>query len=228
MKNQIARNMTDAQLIAELQRVASELQSETLDQPGFNSRSDISASVISRRLGSWNKALTDACLRPVNMGRRHTEDDYYENLLNVWTNLGRQPKCGEMDSHPSVITSGAYQVRWGSWTKALLAFLDRVNADQFDASQHFLDKPQPVTRQIPPSKHQDQHKPSLSLRYNVLMRDHFKCMICGNSPATDPKCKLHVDHITPFSKGGKTEPDNLRALCYDCNLGKSNKIEVVK
>ena len=32
--------------------------------------------------------------------------------------------------------------------------------------------------------------------------------------------KLHVDHIKPVSKGGKTVRDNLRTLCEDCNLGK--------
>lgn len=37
--------------------------------------------------------------------------------------------------------------------------------------------------------------------------------------------KLHVDHIMPISKGGKTEPSNLRTLCIDCNLGKGAKIE---
>ena len=37
--------------------------------------------------------------------------------------------------------------------------------------------------------------------------------------------KLHVDHIKPVSKGGKTELSNLRTLCERCNLGKSDKFE---
>ena len=28
------------------------------------------------------------------------------------------------------------------------------------------------------------------------------------------------DHITPWSKGGKTTPDNCQMLCRDCNLKK--------
>ena len=62
-----------------------------------------------------------------------------------------------------------------------------------------------------------------SLRYDILRRDGFKCQICG-STAKDG-VKLHVDHIIPVSKGGKTEPKNLRTLCDRCNLGKSDKIE---
>lgn len=44
-----------------------------------------------------------------------------------------------------------------------------------------------------------------------------------------PKCGKHfkfeemqADHITPWSKGGKTTPDNCQMLCADCNRRKSN------
>jgi len=33
---------------------------------------------------------------------------------------------------------------------------------------------------------------------------------------------LHVDHIEPWSRGGKTIEENLQTLCEKCNLGKSN------
>lgn len=62
-----------------------------------------------------------------------------------------------------------------------------------------------------------------SLRYDIMKRDGFKCVLCGMS-AKDGAI-LHVDHIIPVSKGGKSEKDNLRTLCERCNLGKSNKIE---
>ncbi len=57
------------------------------------------------------------------------------------------------------------------------------------------------------------------LRYKIMQRDSFRCRLCGASAADG--AKLHVDHIFPVSKGGKTEPDNLRTLCERCNLGKS-------
>ena len=44
-----------------------------------------------------------------------------------------------------------------------------------------------------------------------------------------PMCKKHfelkdmqADHITPWSKGGKTVPENCQMLCADCNRRKSN------
>lgn len=62
-----------------------------------------------------------------------------------------------------------------------------------------------------------------SLRYDILKRDGFRCVLCGAS-AKDG-VKLHVDHIFPVSKGGKTEPDNLRTLCESCNRGKGAKYD---
>jgi hypothetical protein len=69
----------------------------------------------------------------------------------------------------------------------------------------------------------DRRAPNIGLRFNVLLRDHFRCQLCGRSPATELGCELHVDHIIPFSKGGKTTFENLRALCAECNVGKSNR-----
>ena len=69
----------------------------------------------------------------------------------------------------------------------------------------------------------ERSKLTSGLRYDVLRRDGFKCTICGAGPADG--VKLHVDHIIPVSKGGKTEMDNLRTLCERCNLGKGNKYD---
>ena len=68
----------------------------------------------------------------------------------------------------------------------------------------------------------DRRDPSIRLRYEVLARDHFTCRYCGASPKKDPEVTLHIDHIIPWSKGGKTVLDNLQTLCSKCNLGKSD------
>jgi len=60
-----------------------------------------------------------------------------------------------------------------------------------------------------------------SLRYDILRRDRFMCKACGASAADG--AKLHIDHIIPVSRGGKTCPANLQSLCDRCNLGKSDK-----
>ena len=62
-----------------------------------------------------------------------------------------------------------------------------------------------------------------SLRYDILKRDGFRCVLCGRSQ--DHGITLHVDHIIPVSKGGKTEYSNLRTLCSECNMGKRDKYD---
>ena len=61
------------------------------------------------------------------------------------------------------------------------------------------------------------------MRYAILKRDGFRCKLCGRS--ADDGVRLHVDHIIPISKGGKTIESNLQVLCEDCNLGKSDALE---
>ena len=62
-----------------------------------------------------------------------------------------------------------------------------------------------------------------SLRYDVMQRDGFRCVLCGRG--AEDGVKLEVDHILPVSKGGKTVKSNLRTLCLDCNRGKSDKYD---
>lgn len=66
-------------------------------------------------------------------------------------------------------------------------------------------------------------KMTATMRYQVLVRDKATCQICGASKKDG--AVLHVDHIYPVAKGGKTTLDNLRTLCDRCNLGKKDRLE---
>ena len=63
--------------------------------------------------------------------------------------------------------------------------------------------------------------PSASLRFLVLARDRGRCVLCG--ARADDGVRLHVDHIVPWSRSGRTVAENLQTLCDRCNLGKSNR-----
>lgn len=69
----------------------------------------------------------------------------------------------------------------------------------------------------------ERSKVTPGLRYDILRRDGFRCVLCGRS-AKDG-VELEVDHIIPISKGGRSVPENLRTLCKDCNRGKRDKFE---
>ena len=48
------------------------------------------------------------------------------------------------------------------------------------------------------------------MRYNVLERDNRKCQMCGKGIIQG--VILHIDHIIPVTKGGKTKMENLQTL----------------
>lgn len=229
VKQKKSNKLTNDEIIAELKNIAKILNKEQITTDDINNYSKIIGPAIVRaRFGSWKKALEKAGLKVSIHGHRHSEDDYFENLLNVWTHYGRQPLYREMNMAPSQITVEGYRARFGNWGKALEAFVSKMNQEENlslikeeTSPTKIIEKQQEIIKQNISSE--DRHEIRLSLRYKVLSRDNFKCVRCGRSPATNSNIELHVDHKLPFSRGGKTILENLETKCKECNLGKSNR-----
>ena len=62
------------------------------------------------------------------------------------------------------------------------------------------------------------------LRTMIKERDNYTCCECGNSVHRESNLLLEIDHIMPISKGGLTQEDNLRTLCWKCNRKKGAKL----
>ena len=257
MKSQPGRAMSNEDILIQIRDIAARLGKASLAGVDIVSNSEISQSQLFRRFGSVSEALRQAGIEQVGHGRRHTEDEVFENLLKVWTHYGRPPTVSEIDKPPSAVGKNTYIHRYGGWRKALKAFVERANsegdgdpalvldqdssllADHADPTESPMtsaastSRPQSasqtsararVTKPAPTNINSaDRRDPNIGLRFRVLQRDQFRCKLCGRSPATELSCKLHVDHIIPFSKGGRTTFENLQALCSDCNVGKSNR-----
>ncbi len=157
------------------------------------------------------------------------DEECFDNMLAVWTHHGRPPQYREMGQPPSKVGGKAYMMRFGRWNKALAAFVERVNADpDTPATAPTSAADSNGAGQLPSAAQEgsrDKREISLGLRFRVLHRDRFKCALCGDSPSANPICVLHVDHIVPWSKGGRTALDNLRSLCGSCNVGRGNRYE---
>lgn len=243
VQNQSAKNYTDEDLISELKKVAHFYNRDQLTQSEFDAKSNISSSAIRLRFGTWKEAVVKAGLELVPLAKRYTDVECFENLLTVWSHYSRPPTYEEMSLAPSCVGGKAYTRRFGSWKKALTAFVEKINSDQSeeceniachhnivenvsgDSNESILTEERNAPIQEPKmfQRQEDRRSIPLGLRFKVMHRDHFKCVLCGNNPPASPGLILHVDHILPWSKGGKTEIDNLRTLCADCNIGRSNK-----
>lgn len=221
------RVLTRDDVLNALRVFVSENPGESVTEQAIATRLGMHRGSITRRFGKWEEILREVGLDPVPLGRRYTDEACFENLLALWTHYGRQPNFGELNQPPSVVGSKAYIRRWRGWRAALSAFVTHANE---------LTNPlPPVTSPTPSSPISNDPTPkaepgvqrslSLALRYKILVRDKFRCLICGASPAKDVGVDLHVDHIHPWSCGGQNVEENLRTLCSKCNLGKGAKLE---
>lgn len=206
--------VSDEDLIADLRAVALVLNKERVGCRVYQRLGKYSWTTLRSRFGSWNKALEVAGLVS-SPSESVTEERLFENLLVLWQHYGRQPRRRELAEPPSVISQTPYNRHFGSWLAALRAFVEYANAA--DASAGAIGN-------TPNPKRQQPRDPSLRLRFQVLNRDHFKCVACGASPALVAGVELQIDHVVPWSKGGYTVLENLQTLCGPCNLGKSNTL----
>ena len=220
--------MTDEEVLEALRSLAQRLGKSALSSRDVDEHLPFGPDTLRRRWGSSKAAYAAAGLEQLALGKRYTDEECFTNLLNVWTHYGRSPKHSEMNLPPSSVGSKAYIRRFGTWRKTLSAFVERVNHDstepdaQEDLASIDLAKEQVETGR---TVQRDTRDIPLGMRFKVLSRDRFKCVLCGDSPATNLGCVLHVDHILPWSKGGATAPENLRSLCKSCNLGRGNRYD---
>ena len=203
------------------------LRRQSLTVDDFKKHATIGPDAVRARFGGWPQALRAAGLEPVNHGKRYSDEACLENLLAVWTHYGRPPKYQEMNKTPSAVGGKAYMKRWGTWNRAVHAFTDYVESEA-RASSTEIRPPEPSgagpvntlwrnpkTAEIPRS----------ASAIECCAETDSAAFPVGGVRATDSGCELHVDHVIPFSKGGKTTFENLRALCAECNLGKGSTLE---
>jgi len=211
--------LSRAEVLQAIREYATENLGKSATEKDISAKLGFHRGAIIRRFGKWERLLAEVGLEPVPLGRRYTDEECFENILLLWTHYGRQPNFGELKHPPSTVGPKAYIRRWGGWRAALSAFVMRVNEPDSTPVAPLL-----FTQENEPLKETSAPPPprsiSISLRYRILSRDKFRCVACGASPAKDGSVELHVDHIIPWSRGGQNTEENLRTLCFKCNLGK--------
>lgn len=206
--------VSNEEIIIDLKAVAKKLEKLTVTQKDYELNGRFDYTTVSRRFGTWNKALKEAELslsNEINI----SDERLYENILNLWQHFGRQPRRSDLTSEISIFSQSPYTRRFKTWTNSLQSFVDYANGEE-------LDLPNEIEKYEKDKKRKIGRDPSLRLRYKVLLRDNFICVQCGASPAKNQNVELHIDHIIPWSKNGETILENLQTLCSNCNLGKSN------
>ena len=229
---------SESKILDELEKTAQHFNYIEFSKRNFTKFSGMSVTPIQNQYGSWKNGLAalkkhlqqkglDLSPRPYAPQRIYSNKDLFDEMGRIWQIVGQRPSKTEWETTEPKISITAYKKRFGSWTRACQKFIEykmdrEISSDnfiRFDGKELLVHE---RGERIGYSK-ENSRNVSLSLRLKVLNRDNFKCVFCGKSPATDFGTKLHIDHIVPFSKGGKSTLENLQTLCEDCNLGKSDR-----
>src|SRR5260370_2402810 len=204
------RDIPNEELLADLRRVGEELGKNRVTFREYNEKGRFSAGTLVERFGSWHAAIDKANLqRTIN--RNISDEELFENLVEVWTALGRQPRSRDLRPGPSRFSWNTYAYRFRTWRKALAEFVrwanegKLVSAPDGNAKQDGRRTPRNI---------------NWRLRALVLMRDRARCRLCGAGPAE--RVTLQVDHVKPLGNGGETGLENLQILCNISNIGKSD------
>ncbi len=219
------RNTSEEEMLADVRRVSAALKKDSVTMDEYREYGKYHPTTLTRKLGSWFSILEKAGLTINRSPMNIPDEELFKNLEEVWIKLGRQPGYDEFRKPLSKYSADTYARRFGTWRKALETLVAYINADKNDEEISNGSPEESISTDSVSGKtfkHKTKREISDRLRFRILMRDGFTCKKCGRSPMKEMGVELHVDHITPWSKGGETVPENLEAKCSRCNLGKGN------
>lgn len=233
------KQIKDEDYFKDLLKISTYLSKDTVTFEEYKMYGNFSAEHIFKRYKKWDDFLVSAGLNPTGLARHKiTELELFDEIERIWAILGRQPTSPDIiNSNISKYSIDTYKRRFGGWRKALEAFILYINSNFENETNLYnpiseIEYNDTFATNVSQSTSSDDFRQviirktsrniNLRLRFKVLNRDNFTCVMCGASPAKNLNVELHIDHIIPWSKNGETVLNNLQTLCANCNLGKSN------
>ena len=122
------------QFIPDLKRVARLLGKSSVTINEYQDHGYFAPSTVANHFGTWFAALDAAGLNRTRT-LHVTDEEYFENLEQRRVHFGRQPHYREVQKPFSRYSAGVYENRFGSWRKALVAFVAFVNQESNPTKQ---------------------------------------------------------------------------------------------
>ena len=132
-----------------------------------------------------------------------------------------------MNAHPALVFNANFQplsyfpLSLLPWDRAIKAVVEETHyvVEQYDA----VVRSPSITIRLPSvlalKKFHPAPKHVAFTRFNVFLRDRFRCQYCGEKHASHD---LTFDHVKPKCMGGPTSWDNVVAACSPCNVRKDS------
>lgn len=222
--------ISKSKMIEELKKVAEFYRYYRFTRHDYDKIAKVcKGTAILTEFGNWQKALDaiDVKLKPKKIDCNIIqEQELFDEMKKIWISLGHRPSKTEWDLAKPRYSYSTYKRRFGSWTNACLRFIEyrmeKISCSKKEEDIKNVNHELTFTK-IDTVNQLAKREIPLKTWKKVMIRDNFCCTSCGKSPVTHDGTKLHIDHIHPYSKGGKTEINNLQVLCAECNWKKGNK-----
>lgn len=141
--------------------------------------------------------------------RRQFEESIDDGHAFIFVTTRQQTRYKQVNyvktSYKVTVDDARVAVSWG-WIEARVAVLVAIGYECTRREYHSKNQRKLMTP---------------SLRKQIMERDGYRCQMCGKF--MPDQVGLHIDHIVPVAKGGKTVPSNLQVLCSRCNGSKGKK-----
>lgn len=166
-----------------------------------------------QRIIKWKKdtekSIENSFLRKYRYNQyKKTVDDQYAYLFKTVRKQTRYTQRNYVKTSYKVeVDDGAWTANWNG-LEARHRQLEKINFECTINEYYCKDQRRRMTKE---------------LKEEIQKRDNYTCQICGKY--MPDKVGLHVDHIVPISRGGKSIESNLRVLCSRCNGKKGAKYD---
>ena len=201
---------SDEEIIGDVLAVKARLGVDLLTGQEYYNNGKFKKKAIDKHFGSWGKLMDKLGMKKAAVHIKHSPQELFGIMKSLWDEKGCSPSMAEF-LHRSGHTKKYILARFKSWKEFQCKFLEYANNGGESIVPTITVKQPMGPRGVPPR-----------LRYKVMKRDNWTCVLCGVRRTKDNNVQLHVDHKIPYSKGGRTVLSNLRTLCSTCNLGRGN------
>ncbi len=132
-----------------------------------------------------------------------------------------------MRTHPALVLNADFQplsyfplslLRWDRAVKAVVEATHAV-VEEYDTVVRSPSTVMRLPSVLALRKYHPVPKRVAFTRFNVFLRDRFRCQYCGQEHAS---ADLTFDHVIPKCRGGPTSWDNVVAACPTCNARKDS------
>jgi hypothetical protein len=124
-------DITPGEILEDIKRIAIDLHTNYVSQQEYARYGKYGLANVYARFKTWDELLAQVEFKfPGKIhGKTVSIEKLFENIENVWLRLGRQPKSPEMKKPLSKYHLSTYVLRFGTWKKAVKAYIEFKNKE---------------------------------------------------------------------------------------------------